>query len=181
MPSSSSWPRGSTSPCPRYLEESTTLGYALTVFRSQGVTVDHSFLLANDTMFQEAGYTALSRGRLSNHLFAVASENPRTEIAHGEEDVAHRDALVGLVGALSHSHEQVMALQTLPKSTFGEDAPPPSQWSDGSAARSAEERFQDWGRDLAWIDQQANEPSAPVREFSWSRDDSSYSDDGFGL
>ncbi|MGA2474691.1 MAG: AAA family ATPase [Acidimicrobiales bacterium] len=167
----------------RYLEESTTLGYALTVFRSQGVTVDHSFLLADDTLFQEAGYTALSRGRLSNHLFAVDPQNPRAEIAHGDEVVAHRDALATLVGGLSHSHEQVMALESLPTSTFGDDAPPPSQWSDGSAARSAEQRFQDWGRDLDRIDQRANEPPAPV-EFAWSRDDSSYDfgrDDGFGL
>ena len=86
----------------RYLEESTTLGYALTVFRSQGVTVDHSFLLADDTLFQEAGYTALSRGRLSNYLFTIDPQNPRAEIAHGEEEVvgaprrsgrAHRCAL----------------------------------------------------------------------------------------
>ena len=71
----------------RYLEESTSLGYALTVFRSQGVTVDHSFLLADDTLFQEAGYPALSRGWVSNHLFAVAPYNPRAEIAHGQEDL----------------------------------------------------------------------------------------------
>jgi len=168
----------------RYLEESTTLGYALTVFRSQGVTVDHSFLLANDTLFQEAGYTALSRGRLSNHLFTVDPENPRAEIAHGEEVVPRRDALDGLVDALSHSHEQVMALESLPASTFAHDAPPPSQWSDGLAAHSAEEWYQDYGRDLARADQRANEPTAPSREWTWSRDDSSYDfgyDDGFGL
>ena len=77
-----------------------------------------------------------------------------------------------------------MALESLPTSTFSDDAPPPSQWSDGSAAHSAEERFQDWGRDLDRIDQRANEPPAPVRELAWSRDDSSHSfdrDDGFGL
>jgi conjugative relaxase-like TrwC/TraI family protein len=167
----------------RYLEESTTLGYALTVFRSQGVTVDHSFLLADDTLFQEAGYTALSRGRLFNHVFAVDPQNPRAEIAHGDEVAPRRDALAGLVDALSHSHEQVMALESLPTSTFVDDAPPPSEWLDGPAPRSAEERFHDYGRDLDRIDQRANQPPAPV-EFAWSRSDSSYGlgrDDGFGL
>jgi conjugative relaxase-like TrwC/TraI family protein len=166
----------------RYLEESTSLGYALTVFRSQGVTVDHSFLLADGTLFQEAGYTALSRGRLSNHIFAVVPVSARDEMAHGGEVVARRGALVELVASLSHSHEQVTAIDTLPTSTFFEDAPPPPQWSDGSTARSAEDQFQNYGRNLDRNEQRANEPPAPAR-FAWSRDDD-YDhgrDDGFGL
>ena len=51
-----------------YAETSTSLGYALTVFRSQGITVDHTFGLGGDSLYQEAGYTQLSRGRLSNNL-----------------------------------------------------------------------------------------------------------------
>ncbi len=87
----------------------------MTVFRSQGITVDHAFLLGTDALFQEAGYTALSRGRLSNHLYSVASENPRVEIAApGDEVTPHQDALAGLVDALSRSHEQTMALESLP-------------------------------------------------------------------
>ena len=58
-----------------YVESSTSLGYALTVFRSQGITVDHTFGLGGDTLFQEAGYTQLSRGRLSNNLYVTAPEN----------------------------------------------------------------------------------------------------------
>src|SRR5664280_1061943 len=58
---------GSRAALPRdYAEHSTSLGYALTVFRSQGITVDHAFGLGGDALFQEAGYTQLSRGRLSN-------------------------------------------------------------------------------------------------------------------
>jgi hypothetical protein len=137
-------------------------------------------------LFQEAGYTALSRGRLSNHLFAVAPYNPRAEIAHGEEDVAHRDALAGLVDSLSHSHEQVMALETLPTSTFADDAPPPSQWLDAPAAHSSERYHSDWGRYLAHREERDNEPPAPSseHEWAWSRDDDTYDhgyDDGFGL
>jgi hypothetical protein len=166
----------------RYLEESTSLGYALTVFRSHGVTVDSSFVLADATLFHEAGYTARSAGAGSPTLFAVDRQNPRAEIAHGEEAAPRRVALAALADSLSHSHEQVMALETLLTSTFGEDAPPPSQRSDGSAACSVEERFCNWGRSVDRIDQWANDTPGPA-EFAWSGDDG-YDigrDDGFGL
>ncbi|HEX3565456.1 MAG TPA: MobF family relaxase, partial [Acidimicrobiales bacterium] len=55
-----------------YAETSMALGYALTVFRAQGITVDHTFGLGGDSLFQEAGYTQLSRGRLSNNLYIAA-------------------------------------------------------------------------------------------------------------
>ena len=80
----------------RYAEASTSLGYALTVFRSQGITVDHTFGLGGDSLFQEAGYTALSRGRLSNNLYVASPENPRWEIGHHAEDLTRRDALESL-------------------------------------------------------------------------------------
>jgi conjugative relaxase-like TrwC/TraI family protein len=168
-----------------YLEESTSLGYALTVFRSQGITVDHAFLLCNDTLFQEAGYTALSRGRLSNHLFAVALDNPRAEIAHGGEIPSHQDPLAGLVEALSHSHEQTMALESLPAHSAGDGE---RGWTDGKGERaqqSVEELFQRFGRDLAWNEEPAHAPPTPVPDLSWSYDDDrGYErdyDDGFGL
>jgi len=97
-----------------YVETSTSLGYALTVFRSQGITVDHTFGLGGDSLFQEAGYTQLSRGRLSNNLYVAAPENPRWEIGHQAEDAVQRDALQSLVDALSQSREQTMAQDRLP-------------------------------------------------------------------
>ena len=97
-----------------YVESSTSLGYALTVFRSQGITVDHTFGLGGDSLFQEAGYTQLSRGRLSNNLYVTAPENPRWEIGHHADDTAQRDALQSLVDALSQTREQTMAQDRLP-------------------------------------------------------------------
>ena len=97
-----------------YAESSTSLGYALTVFRSQGITVDHTFGLGGDSLFQEAGYTQLSRGRLSNNLYVTAPENPRWEIGHHAEDTRQRDALQSLVDALSQTREQTMAYERLP-------------------------------------------------------------------
>jgi conjugative relaxase-like TrwC/TraI family protein len=98
-----------------YVESSTSLGYALTVFRSQGITVDHTFGLGGDSLFQEAGYTQLSRGRLSNNLYVAAPENPRWEIGHHADDSAQRDALQSLVDALEQSREQTMAQDQLPE------------------------------------------------------------------
>jgi conjugative relaxase-like TrwC/TraI family protein len=174
----------------QYLEESTSLGYALTVFRSQGITVDHAFLLGTDTLFQEAGYTALSRGRLSNHLYSVASESPRAEIAHRAQVSPHQDALAGLVDALSRSHEQTMALESLPARTTGARTTSDGQRSVSGPMgepndRSVEEWFQRYGRDLARNEERAHEAPTRDPDLSWSYDDDlSYGrdyDDGFGL
>jgi conjugative relaxase-like TrwC/TraI family protein len=98
-----------------YVESSTSLGYALTVFRSQGITVDHTFGIGGDSLFQEAGYTQLSRGRLSNNLYVTAPENPRWEIGHRGDGTDRRDALDSLVDALGRSREQTMAVDRLPE------------------------------------------------------------------
>jgi hypothetical protein len=97
-----------------YAEGSTSLGYALTVFRSQGITVDHTFGLGGDSLYQEAGYTQLSRGRLSNNLYVASPENPRWEIGHHADDLAQRDGLQSLVDALSQNREQTMARDLTP-------------------------------------------------------------------
>jgi len=97
-----------------YAETSTSLGYALTVFRSQGITVDHTFGLSGDSLYQEAGYTQLSRGRLSNNLYVASPENPRWAIGHHADDLAQRDALQSLVDALSQNREQTMARDSMP-------------------------------------------------------------------
>ncbi len=97
-----------------YTETSVSLGYALTVFRAQGITVDHAFGLGGDSLFQEAGYTQLSRGRLSNNLYVAAPENPRWEIGHHADDLTRRDAVQTLVDALSEKREQTMARDRLP-------------------------------------------------------------------
>jgi hypothetical protein len=168
-----------------YLEESTSLGYALTVFRSQGITVDHAFLLGNDTLFQEAGYTALSRGRLSNHLYAVAPESPRAEMAHFGEMPPHDDPLAGLVEALSHSHEQTMALESLPPHGAGDGERGWTEAKGEPAQQSVQALFQRFGRDLARNEERAHELPTPIPDHSWSYDDDrGYDrgyDDGFGL
>ena len=58
-------------------------GYAVTVHKAQGMTCDAAFLLGDDGLFNELGYTGLSRGRHENHLYAVAS---RDELGRAEAD-----------------------------------------------------------------------------------------------
>lgn len=50
-------------------------GYARTVHKAQGMTCDEALLLGSESLFAEAGYTGLSRGRAHNHIYAVASSD----------------------------------------------------------------------------------------------------------
>lgn len=49
-------------------------GYAVTVHKAQGLTCEHGLLLAFDETHHEVGYVGLSRGTLSNRLYAVRTE-----------------------------------------------------------------------------------------------------------
>ena len=46
-----------------------THGYAMTIHKAQGITVDTCRVLVGDTMTREQLYTALSRGRTENHVY----------------------------------------------------------------------------------------------------------------
>jgi conjugative relaxase-like TrwC/TraI family protein len=86
--------------------------YALTIHKAQGMSCDTALLLADDELFQEAGYTALSRGRHQNQLYRVPSEHPHREIAHArifERD----DPLAGLASTLRTSRHKSLALDSL--------------------------------------------------------------------
>jgi ATP-dependent exoDNAse (exonuclease V) alpha subunit len=51
-------------------------GYAMTVHKSQGMTCDVALVLGDDTLHQEAGYTAITRGRERNHVYALTAPEP---------------------------------------------------------------------------------------------------------
>jgi conjugative relaxase-like TrwC/TraI family protein len=48
-------------------------GYAVTVHKAQGATVDRAFVLATDSLTREAGYVAMSRARKGTELFVPVS------------------------------------------------------------------------------------------------------------
>ncbi len=61
-----------------------THGYATTIHKAQGATVDRCYVLADDTLSREHAYTALSRGRHGNELYAVAADR-RADERHAVE------------------------------------------------------------------------------------------------
>jgi hypothetical protein len=82
--------------------------YATTIHKAQGITVDQALVLGNDTLYQEAGYVALSRGRKDNRIYLV--EQPEREHeAHTPEPIpAPLDALSA---ALRVSHAQELGVE----------------------------------------------------------------------
>lgn len=73
--------------------------HASTVHKAQGATVDRAFLLGSDQLYREAGYVGLSRARLSNELFVVATEPD--------------EAMDDLAGHLRTSRAQALAIRQL--------------------------------------------------------------------
>ena len=61
-----------------------THGYATTIHKAQGATVDRCFVLGDDTLTREHAYTALSRGRHANHLYVVTDDR-RVDDRHAPE------------------------------------------------------------------------------------------------
>jgi len=58
-------------------------GYATTIHKTQGATIDRGLVLGTDELFRERGYVALSRGRLSNHLYLVGVTDHDDTTGHG--------------------------------------------------------------------------------------------------
>ncbi len=91
---------------PGYTARNLDLAYALTAYKAQGLTVDRTFSLGDDTLSAEAGYTVMSRGRASNDLYWVAPEPA--------EDVHERsDPFSELRRAFATSRAQVPATAML--------------------------------------------------------------------
>ena len=84
-----------------------THGYATTVHKAQGATVDVSLLLVDDRSYREAAYTGLSRGRAANRVYVVSDDLDAIE-AHGVPR-ERTDELVTLREARARSAAQEMA------------------------------------------------------------------------
>jgi conjugative relaxase-like TrwC/TraI family protein len=84
-----------------------THGYAMTIHKTQGATVDVALVLVDDTMTREQLYTALSRGRLRNVIY-VSTDDLRTEIAHIAE--AGREPIQALIGIIGRTDAEELAI-----------------------------------------------------------------------
>jgi conjugative relaxase-like TrwC/TraI family protein len=77
-----------------YVRDHLDHAYARTVHKTQGLTCDVALLLGDDTLYAEAGYTGLTRGRSENRLYAVVpSLEPRED---GSHDLDHVIAALGV-------------------------------------------------------------------------------------
>ncbi|MGQ0631521.1 MAG: MobF family relaxase [Sporichthyaceae bacterium] len=54
-----------------YVRQNVELGYAATVHRAQGMTVDHSHVLVHAGMSRQQLYVAMTRGRTANHAYVA--------------------------------------------------------------------------------------------------------------
>jgi ATP-dependent exoDNAse (exonuclease V) alpha subunit len=80
--------------------------YAMTVHKSQGLTCDRAYVLGGEELYAEAGYTALSRGRLENRLYLTEPETDTDR--HGTEPP---DEPIDVIrNALRRSDRETMAI-----------------------------------------------------------------------
>ena len=79
-------------------------GYATTIHKAQGITVDQALVLG-DGLNAESGYTALTRGRTENHLYLTPDD---TDIDHhGAEPEA--EPMFAIRDALARSEREPLA------------------------------------------------------------------------
>ncbi|CAN5493614.1 hypothetical protein BH23ACT9_BH23ACT9_25520 [soil metagenome] len=90
------------------------LGYATTVHRAQGATVDTAHALITPTMARETLYVAVTRGRHANTAYTT-TDQPDTERHHDDEAVTGLAVLTGVLartGAESSAHQALRDEQT---------------------------------------------------------------------
>jgi hypothetical protein len=121
--------------------------------------VDQALVLGNDTLYQEAGYVALSRGRANNRIYLVARPEREHEQHTPEPVPAPIDALTA---ALRVSHAQELAAD---------------RGVDGTALERRAldqelQRLHDERRDLDRIvAMKPHNPAGDIRSLEKSRDD----------
>jgi conjugative relaxase-like TrwC/TraI family protein len=92
-------------------------GYALTIHRAQGITVDTALVYGTAALSKEAGYVALSRGRVANRLF-VSTDDVRKATAEQPFDDDRHDLLSAIdviAMRLEFSRQQSLATSYLPQ------------------------------------------------------------------
>ena len=87
------------------------LGYATTVHRAQGMTVDTAHVLVDKTMCRESLYVAMSRGRTGNHAYVVTDEMLDVDLHH--QPAPRLDAIGVLTGVLAREGSERSATETI--------------------------------------------------------------------
>jgi hypothetical protein len=106
-------PRGGTvTLTSEYVAEHVELGYASSIHRSQGQTVDTAHVLVDPTTTREALYVAATRARQANHIYVDIGYDPEPATGHPQV-TATRTAREVLVDILANRGSAVSAHQTL--------------------------------------------------------------------
>lgn len=155
-------------------------GYAITAHKAQGLTCEATFVLADDAVYREWGYVALSRGRTSNHLYLVETleeHDPPDDASHPhvlQED--ERDPDERLRADLQRSRRQSMALEHTARGLAGRggtsysgrsgDALPWAERALGAEPADRDAR-RDWRKAVAAVEQyradhDVTDPSQPL-------------------
>ena len=88
-------------------------GYATTIHKAQGLTVDEVFVLGDDTYAHEHGYTALTRGRDANRVYLVQADPPEHDLPH-QTDAPAPDPLDAFMQSLHRSAGKTAAIDIAP-------------------------------------------------------------------
>jgi len=88
-------------------------GYAMTCHKAQGATVETALLYGAGALTREAGYVALSRGGVANHLYVPDNTDVRENGATSRvKDEGHLDRLAA---RLAVRRTQTLATRQLPR------------------------------------------------------------------
>ena len=67
-------------------------GYATTIHKAQGLTVDRALVLVDDTVAREQAYVALSRARTKTTLSLIADRGLDEFVSRWDEDAIGRSS-----------------------------------------------------------------------------------------
>ena len=105
--------------------------YALTVHKSQGMTVERAFVLSSESLSQESGYVAMSRATQATELFVPlgteAHEMGGMEQTHDPRQRVPDDPLFDLTRRLQTSRAKQLALFEAQASDSSDDLVPPKR------------------------------------------------------
>ena len=103
-------------------------GYATTIHKAQGATVDHALVLGSDELTREAGYVALSRGRHTNRIY-ITGDPPGIEATEGPSR-PHREPYRTLNQVLQRSRTKQLAVDSRDQSVLADVDRVADQWTD---------------------------------------------------
>jgi conjugative relaxase-like TrwC/TraI family protein len=93
-----------------YVAEHVDLGYAVTAYRAQGITVDTSHVVVSSATTRENLYVSMTRGSESNTAYVALDHADEIHAPPEADDVTARTVLFGV---LRHSGAELSAHQTI--------------------------------------------------------------------